>query len=91
MNALRASKLGDSFTGEFERIADGEWADTKLDGGWLLLWCDWGNCHIVPVLDQVVHQVAEGDECICGPAIQMMDDGSFMVSHASLDGREQHE
>jgi hypothetical protein len=88
---IAASTLGDSFTGDYEHIADVEWADTALDGGWLCLWCRWGAFHIVPVLDIVRHNVVKGDECVCGPEMSVMEDGTWMVSHASLDGRELHE
>jgi hypothetical protein len=92
---IAASTLGDSFSGEYDRIADIEWTDTRIDGGWLCLGCDWGTCHIVPVLDGVLHHVAEGDECMCLPNVEPCErnDGSFgfVASHSSLDGREIHE
>lgn len=91
MSRLAASKLSDSFIGEYERIADIEWADTREDGGWLLLWCRWGTFHVVPLLDGLLHTVAEGDDCICGPEVEMLEDGSYMATHSSLDGRELHE
>ncbi len=90
MSRIGASTLGDSFTGDYEHIADVEVAETTLDGGWLCLWCRWGEFHIVPVLDTVLHHVADGDECVCGPEVYVLED-VWMVTHASLDGRELHE
>jgi hypothetical protein len=90
-----ASTLGDSFTGDYQKIADIEFANTRTDGGWLCLSCSWGAVHIVPVLDGVLHHVAEGDDCICVPEVETFTapDGSmiFMHTHSSLDGRELHE
>lgn len=97
MNALRACELGRSFDGEYERIADipleglrpdGEVAVTGLHGGWFALWCDWGTFHIVPVADTILHHVAEGDDCICVPVLREVENGWWMASHSSLDGRE---
>lgn len=85
-----ASTLGDSFAGEYERIADVEYADTKLSGGWLMLVCDWGSVHCVPVLDNVLHGVFEGDDCVCVPQVEAKG-SSFVILHSSLDGREIHE
>jgi hypothetical protein len=90
MSMLAASTLGDSFTGDYERIRDVEWADTTLDGGWLVLVCDWGTVHCVPVLDDVLHTVVEGDDCVCLPEVTAVGDG-FVILHSSLDGREIHE
>lgn len=49
--------------------------------------------HVLPVADLVEHEIS--DTCICGPSVEAVfrDDGSngWVVSHNSLDGREQHE
>lgn len=89
---IRASTLSESFEGEYDRIADIEWATTGEDGTWLMLVCDWGSNHVVPVLDLLIHRVAADDECACGPSVSRTDDGhGWVVAHASLDGREERE
>lgn len=49
-----------------------------------------GTVHVVPVNDQVAHELT--DECVCGPGCLIVDrdDGSVgvVVKHSSLDGRE---
>jgi hypothetical protein len=50
---------------------------------------------IYPQDDLIVHDVHGGDACICGPAVEPVPcrDGSmsWMVTHHSLDGREERE
>lgn len=46
--------------------------------------------HVTPVDDWIEHE--ESTDCVCGPAVhpEMRDDGAytFVIVHASLDGRE---
>lgn len=91
MPVLAASTLGDSFAGDYERIADVEYAETKLDGGWFVLACAWGSVHCLPVLDLVLHTVEEGDDCVCVPSVEAAPHGGYVISHSSLDGRELRE
>lgn len=48
--------------------------------------------HVIPVQDTVEHEPA--DDCICGPATQLVecDDGAigWMMLHHPLGGREHH-
>ena len=50
--------------------------------------------HVYPVNDLIEHDT-DGDECPCGPTPEAVkrDDGSvgWVLSHHSLDGREQSE
>ncbi len=50
--------------------------------------------HVVPVNDLVEHDT-DGVECVCGPTTEAVprDDGSmgWVVTHHSLDGREERE
>jgi hypothetical protein len=50
--------------------------------------------HVLPVHDLIEHD-SSGDECPCGPTTEpvMRNDGSngWLVTHHSLDGREQEE
>ncbi|MEU7170329.1 hypothetical protein ABZ949_02410 [Micromonospora tulbaghiae] len=50
--------------------------------------------HVLPVGDLVAHE-QEGDDCPCGPRVEPVpaDNGSigWLVTHHSLDGREQRE
>lgn len=52
--------------------------------------------HVFPVNDLVEHDTDElpgepfNDECVCGPDVEPAGDG-WLVTHHSLDGREQHE
>lgn len=48
-----------------------------------------GDYHIAPIGDLVEHSLSE--ECVCGPAIEKVENGSRMITHHSLDGREQYE
>jgi hypothetical protein len=52
------------------------------------------KAHVHPVGDLVEHEL-EGEDCICGPEVIPVecDDGSmgWVISHHSLDGREQRE
>lgn len=47
--------------------------------------------HVIPIDDVVMHDEA-GIGCVCGPRLERIDadDGgdAWLVSHASLDGRE---
>ena len=46
-----------------------------------------GTVHVWPVDDVILHDL-NGTDCVCGPQLEAGADGSWMVSHASLDGRE---
>lgn len=50
--------------------------------------------HVYPDRDLIEHET-EGDDCICGPALEAVpaDDGAvgWLISHHSLDGRERNE
>ena len=43
-------------------------------------------CHVYPVDDLIEHE-RQGDECICGPDVYYVE-GTKIVTHHSLDGRE---
>lgn len=45
--------------------------------------------HVVPINDLIEHE-AEDDECMCGPDVEYVEGGK-VVTHHSLDGREEHE
>ena len=49
--------------------------------------------HVYPVNDLIEHEL-EGEACVCGPVLEYVEgeegDG-WLVSHASLDGREARE
>lgn len=51
--------------------------------------------HVYPVNDLVEHDTSEGGDCPCGPRTEPVkrEDGSmgWLVTHHSLDGREQQE
>ena len=42
--------------------------------------------HILPVNDLIEHE--ESAQCQCGPSVEQLDNGEFMVIHFALDGRE---
>lgn len=50
--------------------------------------------HVYPDKDLIEHDT-EGDDCICGPALEAVpaDDGAvgWVIIHHSLDGRERNE
>jgi hypothetical protein len=48
--------------------------------------------HVLPVDDIVEHK--ESEDCVCGPEVEWVegeDGGGWLVTHHSLDGREQSE
>lgn len=51
--------------------------------------------HVVPLNDLIQHDTSDEADCVCGPETEPVerDDGSlgWLVTHHSLDGREQHE
>lgn len=51
--------------------------------------------HCYPVGDLVAHDIEHGDDCPCGPAVELVpnDDGpdGWLITHHSLDGRERFE
>lgn len=60
---------------------------------WLVIEApDSGEVHVAPIDDVVAHSY---DDCACGTTTEPVprDDGSigWLVTHHSLDGREQHE
>jgi hypothetical protein len=50
-------------------------------------WRDVPLIHITPVDDTQEH-IEEGQSCPCGPTVELLPDGSIMISHNSWDGRE---
>lgn len=46
--------------------------------------------HVLPINDLIEHEDI-GDECICGPDVEYLDDGKKIICHHSLDGREENE
>jgi hypothetical protein len=51
-------------------------------------WLIW---HIYPLGDLREHETKKGASCWCRPSIQPGCDGSYIVVHNSLDGREAFE
>ena len=54
-----------------------------------------GPVHVVPCGDLIEHEL-DGDECVCGPDVEYFrEDGTAflvpLITHHSLDGREQFE
>lgn len=51
------------------------------------------NIHVVPVNDLIEHDSDKDsfDSCICGPEVEYVINGNFIIKHHSLDGREFHE
>lgn len=53
-----------------------------------------GPLHVWPESDIVEHDL-DSDDCVCGPTSEPIkrEDGSvaWIITHHSLDGREQHE
>jgi hypothetical protein len=45
--------------------------------------------HVIPTDDLIEHET-DGDDCVCGPTIEMTE-GGWLVTHHSLDGRERGE
>lgn len=62
---------------------------TAKKSGWLSIAeeHDPTTVHVIPVDDHVEHDDA-GDECVCGPRTQYLENGGKVVTHGSLDGRE---
>ncbi|MFE9461713.1 hypothetical protein [Streptomyces californicus] len=50
------------------------------------------SVHVAPVGDLIEHDTSGENDCVCGPSSRPVkgDDGSvgWVVTHASLDGRE---
>lgn len=47
--------------------------------------------HVLPLNDLIDHETSE--DCVCGPEVELVsavDDG-WLISHHSLDGREERE
>jgi len=49
--------------------------------------------HVLPNDDLIEHDKSGGAlcDCICGPHVEFQEDGSIVVVHHSLDGREEKE
>ncbi len=51
--------------------------------------------HVLPIGDLIAHDSDHDDACVCGPDVEPVkgDDGAigWVITHHSLDGREQHE
>jgi hypothetical protein len=45
--------------------------------------------HVVPVNDLVEHE--DSEDCVCGPDVEFVEPHGWLVSHHSLDGREESE
>jgi hypothetical protein len=45
--------------------------------------------HVLPTNDLIEHE-RPGDDCLCGPDVEFVENGVVMVHH-SLDGRELHD
>ena len=45
--------------------------------------------HVYPVNDLIEHEL-DGEGCVCGPVLEYVEgeEDGWVVSHASLDGRE---
>lgn len=60
---------------------------------WKAVAPDQDHGHVIPLNDLVEHD--ETEDCICGPLVEPVEreDGSvtWLVTHHSLDGREQYE
>lgn len=46
--------------------------------------------HVEPINDVIEHNTAS-DDCVCGPDIEYLENGGKLVTHHSLDGRENTE
>lgn len=50
--------------------------------------------HVIPLDDLIDHDTSGDEQCVCGPDTEHVptDDGDgWLITHHSLDGREQHE
>lgn len=41
--------------------------------------------HVIPLFDQIEH---EWVDCVCGPDAELQPNGTWLICHHSLDGRE---
>lgn len=66
-------------------------ADAAPAGQWVAVDTEDSHFHIVPARDAVTHE--ESDGCVCGPSVELArrSPDMYIVTHHSLDGREQHE
>ena len=48
------------------------------------------HSHVYPLNDVIEHDIT-GDDCVCGPDYRFLPNGTILVEHHSLDGRENHE
>ncbi len=48
--------------------------------------------HVFPINDLIVHDTDHGDDCVCGPTVEPIENAhgtiSWLYIHHSLDGRE---
>lgn len=49
---------------------------------WVLEYSDNNDSHVIPV-ERSIHTMS--DDCVCGPAHEEMEDGTFLYTHAALD------
>lgn len=66
------------------------------NAGWeAATWDDGGHVHVLPLGDALPHDEGNDGDCPCGPTTDPCprDDGTigWLITHHSLDGREQHE
>lgn len=70
------------------------WPKRAPRGRWQVNWnAEQNTAHVLPIDDLIDHE--ESDDCACRPTTEpvMRGDGSngWLVTHHSLDGREQQE
>lgn len=47
-----------------------------------------GEMHVIPTADLIEHE--SSTDCVCGPEVEHVEHG-YVVTHHSLDGREENE
>lgn len=61
----------------------------KLEKYWQAVEINETDLHVIPFNDWIQHELA--DNCVCIPETESLENGYWMYTHASLDGRELNE